>query len=424
VSDHPPLYPLFVDRETSLGLLSVWANSEVPQGKFFLRLKPKEGVSDNLNAMVFLSFDGSESVPYAASFETHKDREPRVFRQSAIWPSRHLESGILFEGFKLAENHGAENFCRCRSCRGRPLKRRSLDDRFALCFGPSVRHKAGFLPPESQKMKFKLPGDGRYYILANHLLLIFLGFTVFHFQRSFWQLLAGLGGVLITETVASRLLKKNQRGLGDRLLSATVAGLSLFILISSPSIWFYAWGGVIAILSKYLIKADEQRHLYNPTGFAIVILLALLPPYYFRVYGDEFNLHFFLIAQVLFFGILATVVSKRWLMSASYMAAMFFLALMFSQITPRGFLFYAGPELSANGLLFIWLMMPDPRTTPETKKSQIIIGCAVAALNLFLRHQEVLYSQFISLFTVASLRTAISAFQLDHFSRKLKNSRG
>jgi enediyne biosynthesis protein E5 len=256
--------------------------------------------------------------------------------------------------------------------------------------------------------KFRFPRDGRYYIFINHIILITLGFTVFHFQRTLSQLVVGLIGALLTETIASLITKKAKgRQLWDRWLSASVASLSLFILISTPSTWFYFVGSAIAILSKYVFRIDRDRHMFNPSGFAIVVLLAILPSYFFRVYGDEFNLNTYLIIQVLFFGILATAVSNRWMMSLSYMLMALFLSIFLSAITDHGFVFFLGPELSANGLLFIWLMMPDPRTTPDSRKMQVIIGCSIAALNLFLRNQEVIYGQFISLFTICAIRTFI-----------------
>lgn len=260
--------------------------------------------------------------------------------------------------------------------------------------------------------RITLPKDGRYFILANHILLIIFGFAFFQFQRSVSQLVLGVAAALITESVLAYWTGKaqTQEAMWDRWFSALIAGLSIFLLISSHAVWFYALGSFIAISSKYALRINKDRHIFNPSGVAIVVLLAILPTHYFRLYGDEFNLNVFLIVQVLFFGILATSASNRWTMALSYMATNLVGSVLMMLVHDRSFLYFIGPELSANGLLFIWLMMTDPRTTPDARKSQAIAGAAIAALNLIFRHEEILYGQFIALVLVCSSRTLFAAF--------------
>jgi Na+-translocating ferredoxin:NAD+ oxidoreductase RnfD subunit len=266
-------------------------------------------------------------------------------------------------------------------------------------------------------VKLRLPRDGRYYIFTNHILLITLGFVVFNFQRTLLQLVIGLAAAFGTEIVCTKLSQKNVgKGLWDRLLSASIAALSLFLLIDSPNLWFYGYGGVVAIISKYLLRLDLKRHAINPTNVAIIVLLAALPPYNFRLYADEFSLYPFPILQALFFGILATTRSDRWMVGLAYMVTIFAGGAVMNLVTSRGLLFYIGPEISASGLTYIWLMITDPRTTPAARRDQAVFAASVALVNLALKEGEVIYSQFIALFAVSGARAALTAF--DFASKK------
>jgi Na+-translocating ferredoxin:NAD+ oxidoreductase RnfD subunit len=62
--------------------------------------------------------------------------------------------------------------------------------------------------------------------------------------------------------------------------------------------------------------------------------------------------------------------------------------------------------MNTSTLIFAFLMMTDPRTTPESPARQWAFGAAVAAIHLCLRYAQVPYSPFIALFVVAGVRSA------------------
>src|SRR5205807_5727196 len=58
------------------------------------------------------------------------------------------------------------------------------------------------------------------------------------------------------------------------LRSPLITGLSLSLLLRADEPSLLAVAGVIAILSKFVIRRDG-KHVFNPAGFAIVALLVL-----------------------------------------------------------------------------------------------------------------------------------------------------
>ncbi len=60
------------------------------------------------------------------------------------------------------------------------------------------------------------------------------------------------------------------------LRSPLITGLSLSLLLRADAAWVHALAGVIAIGSKFIFRLDG-KHIWNPAGFAIVVLLFAMP---------------------------------------------------------------------------------------------------------------------------------------------------
>src|SRR5262245_7733221 len=54
--------------------------------------------------------------------------------------------------------------------------------------------------------------------------------------------------------------------------SPLITGLSLSLLLRTEDPWLFALAGAIAIGSKFVLRIDG-KHIWNPAGFAIVVLL-------------------------------------------------------------------------------------------------------------------------------------------------------
>jgi hypothetical protein len=79
--------------------------------------------------------------------------------------------------------------------------------------------------------------------------------------------LVAIGAALLTQIICVRLT-----GAPLDLRSPLITGLSLSLLLRADALWLYATAGVIAIASKFLLRAGG-KHIFNPAGFAIVLLL-------------------------------------------------------------------------------------------------------------------------------------------------------
>src|SRR5207253_6283624 len=86
------------------------------------------------------------------------------------------------------------------------------------------------------------------------------------------RLVISLGVCVATELALARLVG----GRGAALQSAYVTGISLALLLKPRAglLWPFALGAFLAIASKYVLTY-RGRHLWNPSNFAIALLLLL-----------------------------------------------------------------------------------------------------------------------------------------------------
>src|SRR5438093_1333676 len=110
--------------------------------------------------------------------------------------------------------------------------------------------------------------DARHYqIAALSTLLVFnLGWVDFG-ARPLNSALAITASIL-TQIVCSRWFGP----LSLDLRSPLITGLSLSLLLRADEPWLHALAGVIGIGSKFVFRIDG-KHIWNPAGFAIVVLL-------------------------------------------------------------------------------------------------------------------------------------------------------
>src|SRR5215471_10447873 len=110
--------------------------------------------------------------------------------------------------------------------------------------------------------------DARHYQIAalSNLLVFNLGWLDFG-ARPLNSILA-IGGALATQALCTRLCKLPCFD----LRSALITGLSLSLLLRADAAWLHLVAAVIAIGSKFVFRLDG-KHIFNPAGFAIVVLL-------------------------------------------------------------------------------------------------------------------------------------------------------
>jgi Na+-transporting NADH:ubiquinone oxidoreductase subunit NqrB len=248
--------------------------------------------------------------------------------------------------------------------------------------------------------------DARWFVLVNNALLLTWGLAFFGLQRDAVQISSCLAVAVACELALARWSKKVSSGSTlDRVLSSATAAASTLVLLRSSSEWFYALAAAIAIVSKYVVLDARGRHVFNPTNFAIVFAVALLPDYLF-VRPDQFSGSPWLMAQIVLFGVLAVVRGARYRTTLGYYATVLLAGLPVGRAVGLKALWVLAPEMNTSTLIFACLMMTDPRTTPASGRGQLAFGAAVAAIHLSLRFAQIPYSPFIALFVVAGVRSA------------------
>lgn len=159
--------------------------------------------------------------------------------------------------------------------------------------------------------------------------------------------------------------------------SALPTGLSLCLLLRShdPAIWVAA--GVLAMGSKYLLRVNG-KHVFNPSAFAIVVLLLAAPDVW--VSPGQWGTRLWLAVLA---GAMATTVLVR---VARWDIALAFLIGHLALLLARAW--WLGDPLaiplhqmqSGSVLIFALFMLTDPRSTPDSRTGRVLFAGAVAAV--------------------------------------------
>jgi Na+-transporting NADH:ubiquinone oxidoreductase subunit NqrB len=174
--------------------------------------------------------------------------------------------------------------------------------------------------------------------------------------------------------------------------------LSLSLLLRADEPWLHAVAGAIAISSKFLLRLDG-KHVFNPAGFAIVILLLL--PAGVWISPGQWGTNLWFAALVGFFAIMVLHAARR------SDIAIFFLMSHAAFLVVRAV--WLGDPLviplhqlqSGSLLIFTFFMISDPRTSPDSPLGRFLFAFAVAGvahyLAFFVQMRPALYFALIAL---------------------------
>lgn len=159
------------------------------------------------------------------------------------------------------------------------------------------------------------------------------------------------------------------------LRSPLITGLSLSLLLRADAPSLLAAAGVIAILSKFVLRRDG-KHIFNPAGFAIVALLFLSDHVW--ISPGQWGTSIWFAALVAFCAILVLRAARR------ADIALFFLLAHGALLLARAW--WLGDPLaiplhqlqSGSLLIFAFFMISDPRTSPDARLGRFIFALAVA----------------------------------------------
>src|SRR2546428_3886222 len=223
--------------------------------------------------------------------------------------------------------------------------------------------------------------DPRYPVSFLITLILVLGEARYGVLGGYDRLIAALGVCTATELILSRLLQ----GSFANVQSAYITGISLALLIKPRAdlLWPFVLGGFIAIASKYLLRY-RGRHLWNPSNFAISLLLLAAPAsvaILSRQWGNDLATN----AVIWGFGLLIVSRVRMLHVTLTYVACFVALAALRHWIGGGPLLAEIAPITGPMYQLFIFFMITDPKTTVSTVRGRIIVAAAVAVAEAAIR---------------------------------------
>lgn len=251
------------------------------------------------------------------------------------------------------------------------------------------------MPTEPRNFTFVVPGwkDPRVMNSAAVTLWVILGQTVYFFNRDPVDLIAAIGTAGVLDFLLI-LIMFRQIVLP---LSAYLTGISIVILVESNDWRVYVVASVWGVLSKYLIR-DGKRHFFNPSNFAIVMILLFSHGAASVAPGSQWGADYRIAFVIMCLGLLMMYRINRLDLAFSWLGGFAFMGLLRMALGQGGLVFALGPMTGAEFALFTFVMMPDPKTSPPTRRGRIAWGLSIAIVDGLLRYMEIRYSMFYALF--------------------------
>lgn len=221
----------------------------------------------------------------------------------------------------------------------------------------------------------------KYLIIFLITLILVLGELRYSILGGYERLITALTACLVTELVLSRVI----RGRFVNVSSAYVSGISLSLLTKPQAnlLWPFALGGFLAIASKYVLRF-RGRHLWNPSNFAISLLVLVAPgsvAILSHQWGNELGTN----AVIWVVGLLVVTRARVLHVTLSYVAAFFVLAVLRHFAVGGPLLAELAPITGPMYQLFIFFMITDPPTTVSTRRGRILVAVIVALVEAIIR---------------------------------------
>lgn len=219
--------------------------------------------------------------------------------------------------------------------------------------------------------------DPRHGQILSLVALALLGSWAFAFEMPLWRPAVAAGTAIAVQFVATRLV-------GQRFdwRSPLISSLSLTLLLRTEAADLVALAALIAVGSKFLIRAGG-RHFFNPTALGIVVVVtafdgAWVSPGQWGVLGVA-------VVVAAAAGLAVTYGARRLEVPLAFLA--FWAALSFGRA------FWLGDPLAiplhqlGSGALvvFAFFMISDPMTAPWNTGARLLWVAAVAATGFALQ---------------------------------------
>jgi Na+-transporting NADH:ubiquinone oxidoreductase subunit NqrB len=219
--------------------------------------------------------------------------------------------------------------------------------------------------------------DPRLYQIASLSTLLLYGLLFLHFEISLWQITIALGTAQLTQYAATRYF--NLPVFDPK--SALISSLSLCLLLRTNDLAVAALSAVIAIGSKFVIRWKE-KHVFNPTNLALVIVLVSGLGWISPGQWGQVAWFGFLIACL---GSLVITRAARADVTLAFFA--FYIGLLVARALWLGDPLTIPLHQIKSGalLIFAFFMMPEPKTTPDSRTGRVVFALCVALASLYVQ---------------------------------------
>lgn len=223
--------------------------------------------------------------------------------------------------------------------------------------------------------------EARYLIAFLITLVLVVVQFRYHMVGGYARLATALGTCVGVEA----LLSWFDRGKVTNLQSAYISGISLTLLTKPQGavLWPFVVGAILAIGSKYVVR-DEKGHFWNPTNFAIVVLL-LAAPHKVSVLSHQWGNDLVTNLVIWTFGVIIASRVKVLHLTATYVASFLVLAWVRATLMGQSVWPEIAPLTGPMYQLFIFFMITDPRTIVRRRQWQIVVVVAIALVEALIR---------------------------------------
>ncbi len=215
------------------------------------------------------------------------------------------------------------------------------------------------------------PGwDPRVYQIGILSTLLVYGTVCLDFDVPLVHVATILASTLATQLACTRVWKLPRFD----PKSALISGLSLCLLLRTNSLPVASAVAIITIASKFVLRWDG-KHLFNPTNFGLVVILCTGSGW---VSAGQWGRETFFVLMVAFLG--GLVVNRATRGDVTYTFLGIYSALLFGRALWLGDPLSIPLHQLQNGalLVFAFLMISDPKTTPHSRRGRILFSTVVA----------------------------------------------
>jgi enediyne biosynthesis protein E5 len=225
--------------------------------------------------------------------------------------------------------------------------------------------------PSNSLLRF-LPNDPRYYQIAVLSSLVIVGVAWLGFEMTGRQILILLASALATQYACGKLAG----GVSFDPKSPLISALSLCLLLRTNDSFLLSMAAIVALASKFIFRRSG-KHLFNPTNFGIVAMLALGADVWVSPaqWGSKFYFAFLMACLG------GMVIHRAMRSDVSYAFLFSFSAILFTRSWWLGDPWVIPLKQLQSGalLLFTFFMISDPKTTPDSRAGRIVFALLVAA---------------------------------------------